>query len=142
MDPARLLISVATIAITIDQIQEAREAASSTLSLIRAQIQILEAGVQRIQEWLHFTDPSSKAQVMHSLHDAIATVNGCVDRLQYDLASTTTTGPKASRLLGRVGSVRWSRANFVYNEPILRKHLTDVRECVSLIHFTLSVCQL
>lgn len=142
MDPAGLLLSVATIAVTIDQIQESYNATSGTLQLIRSQIKILETGVQRIQEWLHFTDPTSKAQVMDSLQDAIFTVYAAVERLQEDLASITRTGPKTSKMLGRSGSDQWVKTKFAYNEPRMRKHLTDVRECVSLIHFTLSVSQL
>lgn len=142
MDPAGLLMSVATIAITIDEIQATFSSASGTLDVIRSQIKILETGVQRIQEWLHFTDPTSKAQVMHSLQDAVATVNAAVQRLQDDLATITRTGPKTTKLLGRTGSDQWMKTKFAINETRMRKHLTDVRECVSLIHFTLSVCQL
>ena len=142
MDPAGLLLSVASIAITIDQLQESYNSTYSTLSLIRSQIKILEAGVQRIQEWMHWTDPSSKAQVVSSLQDAILTVNGAVERLQVCLSSIIGTGPATTRLLGRTGSDQWTKTKFAYNEPFLRKHLTDVRECVSLIQFTLSVCQL
>ena len=142
MDPAGLLISIATIALTIDQINETYASSSKTLALIRAQIRILETGTQRIQEWLHFTDPTSQAQVSRSLHDSIATVNSSIESLQEDLDHITRSGPKASKMLGRAGSDQWTKAKFAMNENRLRKHLTDVRECASLIHFTLSVCQL
>ena len=142
MDPAGLLLSVASIAMTIDRIQQSYNATPSTLSLIQSQIRILETGIQRIQEWLHFTDPTSKAHVMHSLQDAVFTVHARVERLQEDLTFITRTGPKTSKMLGRAGSDQWVKTKFVYNEARMRRHLTDVRECVSLIHFTLSVCQL
>ena len=142
MDPAGLLLNIATVLITIDQLQQNYDASSGTLSSIGTQTKILEASLSRVREWLHYTDPSSKAQVMHSLQDAIETVTGCIYRLQNDLDSTTRTGPKTSRFLGRTGSDQWVKTKFAFNEARLKRHLTDVRECVSLVHFTLSVCQL
>jgi hypothetical protein len=142
MDPASLLITIATTAITIDQIQQTFSAAPATLAMISSQMRILETGVQRIQQWLHYTDHFSKAQVMHSLEDAINTVQSSLDRLQHDLDFITQTGPKTSKMLGRVGSDGFMRAKFALNEGTLRRRLADVRECVSLVHFTLSVCQL
>ncbi|KAK3616177.1 hypothetical protein LTR56_026125 [Elasticomyces elasticus] len=142
MDPAGLLLSLATIAYTLDEISESYSSASSTLSLINSQIRILEAGTQRIQEWLHHTDPQSRVQLMASLGDAIGTVNSSLERLQDDVASLSHTGPKTTRLLGKTGSNQWAKTKFVYNEGRLRKHLTDVRECAHLMHFTLNVCQL
>jgi len=142
MDPAGLLISIATIACTLDELSETYNSASNTLSLIRSQIKILETGAQRIQEWLHFTDPTSKMQIMGSLRDAVATVNSSLQRLQDDITSISHTGPKTTKVLGRSGSNQWLKAKFTYNESRMRKHLTDVRECASLMHFTLNVCQL
>lgn len=142
MDPAGTLISIATIAVIVDELLESYKDAPRVLSSIRTQIKILEAGVQRIQEWLHFTEPTSKAHVLSSLHDATATVDASIGSLKDDLDAITNTGPKTQKILGRQGSDKWTQAKFTYNEGRLRKHLTDMRECVSLMHFTLTVCQL
>lgn len=142
MDPAGLLISIATIAYTLDDLSESYGNASSTLALIKAQIKILETGTQRIQEWMHFTDPSSKGQVMQSLSDAVATVNSSLERLHEDIAGITHTGPKTQKVLGRMASDQWIKTKFVYSEGRMRKHLADVRECTSLVSFALNVCQL
>ncbi|KAK5134131.1 hypothetical protein LTR08_006906 [Meristemomyces frigidus] len=142
MDPAGLLISIATIAYTLDELSEGYSSASSTLSLIKSQVKLLETGATRIQEWLWFTDPTSQMVVMHSLRDAIATVNSSLERLQGDITEITHTGPKTARLLGRTRSDQWVKTKFAYNEGRMRKHLTDVRECASLMYFTLNVCQL
>lgn len=142
MDPAGILLSIATIAYTLDELSDSYANASSTLSLIRSHIRVLEAGTQRIQEWLHFTDPTSRVQVMASLGDAIGTVNSSLERLQEDIASLSHTGPKTAKILGKTGSNQWAKTKFVYNEGRLRRHLTDVRECAALMHFTLNVCQL
>ena len=142
MDPAGLLLSVASVVVTLDQLQDSYNAASSTLSLVRSQIKVLETGTQRVQEWLHFTDPTSKAQVMQSLHGAVLTVQSAVLRLQEDLKLITQTGPRTAKVLGRTGSDQWMKTKFVYNEARMRQNLTDLRECVSLMNFTLTVCQL
>lgn len=142
MDPAGLLISIASIAYALDSLAESYNSASNTLGLIKSQIRILETGAARIQEWLHFTDASSKTQVQQSLQDAAATVNASLQRLNEDLGSISHTGPRTAKLLGRTGSDQWMKTKFVYNEGRMRKHLTDVRECASLMHFTLNVCQL
>lgn len=142
MDPAGLLISIATIACTLDELSTTYNSASNTLALIKSQIKILETGAQRIQEWLHFTDPTSQMQVMHSLRDAIATVNSSLQRLQDDVTDTTRTGPKHVKLLGRTCSDQWLETEFAYDEARMRTHLTDTRECASLMQFTLNVCQL
>lgn len=142
MDPAGTLISIATIAVFVDELLENYKDAPRVLQSIRTQIKILEAGVQRIQEWLHFTEPTSKAHVLGSLHDATATVDNCMDSLKDDLDAITSTGSKTQRILGRQGSDKWTQAKFCYNDARLRKQLTDMRECVSLMHFTLTVCQL
>lgn len=142
MDPAGLLISIASIAYTLDELSESYNAASGTLALIKTQIKILETGTQRIQEWLHFTDPTSVGQVRASLADAIGTVNDALHRLQEDVENVTHTGAKTAKFLGRTASDQWVKTKFVYSEGRMRKHLTDVRECASLMHFTLNVCQL
>lgn len=142
MDPAGLLISIATIAYALDELADSYNSASSTLSLIKSQIRILETGATRIQEWLHVTDWTSKTQVMHSLRDAIATVNSALLRLQDDVEEITHTGPRTAKLLGRTGSDQWMKTKFTFNEARMRKHLTDVRECTSLMAFSLNVCQL
>ncbi|KAK5123201.1 hypothetical protein LTR85_003400 [Meristemomyces frigidus] len=142
MDPAGLLISIATIAYTLDELTASYHSASDTLSLIKTHIKILETGATRIQEWLHYTDLPSQMQVMHSLRDAVATVNSSLQRLQWDIEEITHTGPKTAKLLGRSGSDQWMKTKFTFNEARLRKHLTDVRECASLVNFTLNVCQL
>ncbi|TKA25713.1 hypothetical protein B0A50_05808 [Salinomyces thailandicus] len=142
MDPAGLLISIATIACTLDELSQSYNSATNTLSLIRAQVKVLETGTQRIQEWLHFTDPQSKMQVHASLRDAVGTVDSSLQRLHEDIVDITHTGPKTSKLLGSTGTDQWMKTKFIYNESRLRSHLTDVRECASLLHFTLNVCQL
>ena len=142
MDPAGLLISIATLAIILEDVSESYNAASGTLSLIKSQIKILETGAQRIQEWLHFTPMADQAKIRQSLWDSIATVDGSLARLREEVESITHTGPRARKMLGRNGSDQWVKAKFVLNEANLRKHLTDVRECTSLLHFTLNVCQL
>ncbi|KAK3071309.1 hypothetical protein LTR53_008846 [Teratosphaeriaceae sp. CCFEE 6253] len=142
MDPGGLLLSIATIVICLDEITESYASASATLGLIKAQIRVLEAGTRRVQEWLHYTDPQSRAGVMASLGDAIGTVASSMERLNEDIAALAHTGPKTAKLLGKNGSSQWARTKFVYNEGRLRRHLTDVRECASLMHFTLNVCQL
>ena len=137
-----VVLSIATIAFTLDELSGSYSSASSTLSLIKSQIKILETGATRIQEWLWYTDPTSQMVVMGSLRDAIATVNSSLERLQGDITEITHTGPRTARLLGRSRSDQWVKTKFAINEARMRKHLTDVRECASLMYFTLNVCQL
>ena len=136
------MLSIATIVYTLDELSTSYNTASTTLSLIRSQIKVIETGATRIQEWLWYTDPTSQMVVMSSLRDAIATVNSSLERLQGDITEITHTGPKTARLLGRSGSDQWVKTKFAYSETRMRKHLTDVRECASLMYFTLNVCQL
>ena len=136
------MLSIATIVYTLDELSTSYNTASTTLSLIRSQIKVIETGATRIQEWLWYTDPTSQMVVMSSLRDAIATVNSSLQRLQGDITEITHTGPKTARLLGRTASDQWVKTKFAYNEARMRKHLTDVRECASLMYFTLNVCQL
>ncbi|KAI7195265.1 hypothetical protein KC363_g1673 [Hortaea werneckii] len=139
MDPAGLLISIATIAHTLEELSGSYSGTSDTLSTLKTQIKILETGTQRIQEWLHFTDPGSQMKVHGSLRDAVATVDSSLRRLHEDLTSLQSTSGQP--LDGR-GHGRDAKAKFAYNESRMQRHLTDVRECSSLMHFTLNVCQL
>ncbi|KAK0262891.1 hypothetical protein B0A54_08990 [Friedmanniomyces endolithicus] len=138
MDPGGLLLSIAAISDSIDALSESYNAASSTLGLVRSQIKILEAGTQRIQEWLHFTDPTDHILVWASLGVAIGTVNTALERLQDDVVSTSHTGANTAKVRGD----QWARAKSAHNEGRLRVDLTDVRECCHLMHFSLQVCQL
>lgn len=79
---------------------------------------------------------------MASLSDAIETVNDSLERLREDVAVLTQSGWKTTQLLGKTASNQWTKTKFLMDESRLRKHLTDVRECASLLHFTLNVCQL
>lgn len=142
MDPFGTLVSIATIAVTLQEFADSFEEAPASLLSIKAQIKVVETGVKRVQEWLHFTDPTSRAEVQDSLHEAIATVDASVRSLKDDLDSVLYSGPKATRVLGRQGSDRWTRTKFAWNEKILTRHLTDMRECALLLVFTLTVCQL
>ncbi|EMD00842.1 hypothetical protein BAUCODRAFT_20857 [Baudoinia panamericana UAMH 10762] len=142
MDPAGLLISVATILIVLDELTESYGSANNTLALIKSQVKVLEAGTQRIQEWLWYTDPASKSELMESLGDAVSTVNAALQRLQEEIEAITRTGPRTAKLLGKAGSDQWVKTKFVYSEGRMRRHLTDVRECASLMSFCLTVCQL
>ena len=145
MDPAGLLICVGNVLDSLDHVADTYNPDPGTFSLLRSQLKILEAGVQRIQEFLHFTDPTTKAQITSSLTESISTVTSCAGRLQEDLASITRANPTALDSATPSGSSPASpaeRPKFTYNESRMRKNLTDVRECVSLIHFTVSVCQL
>lgn len=45
MDPARLLISIGTLAVILDDFSQSYRSASGTLATIQAQIRILEAGM-------------------------------------------------------------------------------------------------
>ncbi|KAI7152825.1 hypothetical protein KC349_g8747 [Hortaea werneckii] len=139
MDPAGLLISIATIAHTLEELSESYSGTSDTLSTLKTQIKILETGTQRIQEWLHFTDPGSQMKVHGSLRDAVATVDSSLRRLHEDL---TSLGSTSGQPLDGQGHRRDAKAKFAYNESRMQRHLTDVRECSSLMHFTLNVCQL
>lgn len=142
MDPAGTLLSIAQIIVILTDFADSFDEAPRTLSSIRAQIRVVEAGVKRIQEWMHFTDPTSKAVIQESLQEAIATVDDSVGSLKEDLDLILYSGPKMTKLLGRQGSDRWSQTKFAWNEPKLSKHLTDMRECALLLSFTLTVCQL
>lgn len=145
MDPAGLLICVGSVLESLDHVSETYNPDPGTFSLIRSQLKILEAGIQRIQEFLHFTDPTSRAQITSSLTESISTVTSCAGRLQEDLASITRARPTefdSAVPNGTASDDPAERPKFTYNESRMRKNLTDVRECVSLIHFTFSVCQL
>ncbi|KAK0859425.1 hypothetical protein LTS02_009238 [Friedmanniomyces endolithicus] len=138
MDPGGLLLSIAAISDNIDALSESYNSASSTLGLVRSQIKVLEAGTQRIQEWLHFTDPTDHILVWASLGVAIGTVNSSLDRLQDDVVSISHTGANTAKVRGD----QWARTKFAHNEGRLRVDLTDLRECCHLMHFSLQVCQL
>jgi len=64
MDPGGLLLSIAAISDNIDALSESHKSAVSTLGLVRSQIRALEAGTQRIQEWLHFTGKARRGVIM------------------------------------------------------------------------------
>jgi ankyrin repeat protein len=142
MDPVGTLWSIAAIGVTLQEFVESYEDAPASLSSIKAQIQVVETGVRRVQEWLHFTDPRSRAEVQESLQAAIATVDSSMKSLKGTLDSILHSGPRATKLLGRQGSDRWTQTKFAWNEKILNRHLTDMRECALLLTFTLTVCQL
>lgn len=142
MDPAGTLLSIAQIIVILTDFAESFDEAPRSLSSIRAQIRVVEAGVKRIQEWMHFTDPTSKAVIQDSLQEAIATVDDSVGSLKEDLDLILRSGPKRTKLLGRQGSDKWTQTKFAWNEPKLSKHVTDMRECALLLSFTLTVCQL
>lgn len=137
MDPAGLLLRIANPAYNLGKLCEIHSPMSfPILFSIRTQVVILQTGVQRIQEWLHFTDPASKSQVLPSLHQAIQTVDATVQRLNECVDSLAKLEQKS---LDQPGG---SDSDTDHDERSLQKHLTDVRECASLIHLTLSVCQL
>lgn len=142
MDPAGTLLSIAQIVIILTEFADSFDEAPRTLSSIRAQIRVVETGVKRIQEWMHFTDPTSKAVIQDSLQEAIATVDDSVGSLKEDMDLILHSGPKMTKLLGRQGSDKWTQTKFAWNEPKLSKHVTDMRECALLLSFTLTVCQL
>jgi ankyrin repeat protein len=142
MDPAGTLLSIAQIIVILTDFAESFDEAPRILSSIRAQIRVVETGVRRIQEWMHFTDPTSKAVIQDSLQEAIATVDDSVGSLKEDLDLILRSGPKMTKLLGRQGSDKWTQTKFAWNEPKLSKHVTDMRECALLLSFTLTVCQL
>ncbi|KAM0700921.1 hypothetical protein Q7P35_012643 [Cladosporium inversicolor] len=142
MDPAGTLLSIAQIIIILTDFAESFDEAPRSLSSIRAQIRVVETGVRRIQEWMHYTDPTSKAVIQDSLQEAIATVDDSVGSLKEDLDLILRSGPKMTKLLGRQGSDKWTQTKFAWNEPKLSKHVTDMRECALLLSFTLTVCQL
>ncbi|KAK0305360.1 hypothetical protein LTR01_006886 [Friedmanniomyces endolithicus] len=138
MDPGGLLLSIAAISDNIDALSESHKSAVSTLGLVRSQIRALEAGTQRIQEWLHFTDPTDHILVWASLGVAIGTVNTALERLQDDVVSISHTGANTAKVRGD----QWASTQSAHNEGRLRMDLTDVRECCHLMQFSLQVCQL
>ncbi|KAK6439926.1 hypothetical protein LTR95_003861 [Oleoguttula sp. CCFEE 5521] len=142
MDPVGTLLSIAALALIIDDLCGAYAEAPRTLAAIRLQIKILETCLLRVQEWLHFTDPTTKAQIMGSINDATFTVDSALQALRADLTEITGNGSKTVKVLGRQGSDQWTKTKFAWNEARLRRHLTDMRECASLMHFVLAVCQL
>lgn len=133
MDPAGLLVSVNATQYKLDKFSATYRSAAGTLGHIASQIQSLKSGTERMQEWLHFTDPSSKIQITFGLRDAMATINHSLQRLQYDLEAIHGISETAAS-----GGKELSP----YNEAQMKKHLTDVRECVCLLRFGLNVCQL
>lgn len=142
MDPVGTLWSLAAIAVTVQEFAESFEDAPASLLSIKAQIKVVETGIRRVQEWLHFTDPRSRAEVQESLQEAIATVDASMRSLKETLDSILHSGPKATKLLGRQGSDKWTQTKYAWNEKVLNRHLTDMRECALLLGFTLTVCQL
>ena len=142
MDPVGTLWSIAAIVVALQQFAESYEDAPALLLSIRAQVKVVETGVRRVQEWLHFTEPRSRAEVQGSLQEAIATVDSSVRSLKESLDSILPSGPKATKILGRQGSDRWTQTKYAWNEKTLNRHLADMRECALLLAFTLTVCQL
>jgi ankyrin repeat protein len=142
MDPAGTLLAITEIFIRLQDFSDLFDEAPRTLNSIRAQIKVVETGVKRIQEWMHFTDPTSKAVIQEALQEAIATVDDSVGSLKQDLDLILSSGPKMTKLLGRQGSDKWTQTKFAWNEARLSKHVTDMRECALLLSFTLTVCQL
>jgi ankyrin repeat protein len=142
MDPVGTLWSIASIVVTLQDFVESYEDAPASLLSIRAQIKVVETGVRRVQEWLHFTDPRSRAEVQESLQEAIATVDASMRSLKETLDSILHSGPTATKILGRQGSDKWTQTKYAWNEKVLNRHLTDMRECALLLAFTLTVCQL
>lgn len=55
MDPAGLLISIATVALVLDDFTENYSSASVVLDQIKSQVRVLESTTARIQEWCKFT---------------------------------------------------------------------------------------
>ena len=96
MDPVGTLWSIAAIVVTLQDFVESYEDAPASLLSIRAQIKVVETGVRRVQEWLHFTDPRSRAEVQESLQEAIATVDSSMRSLKETLDSMLHSGPTAT----------------------------------------------
>ena len=141
MDPGQLLVSVVALIATVDHLQQTYQANPTTLASIESQLKTLEACLERIQEWQHYTDPQSEAQVLAGLQESTKTIAHCVRRLQQDLESTAAPTATAASLLVRSGSNGWVKRS-TDDEIRLKKHFVDVRQCVCLAQFTLSVCQL
>lgn len=142
MDPVGTLLSIASILRDLQDLSDSYAEAPATLVSIQSQIRIVQSGVNRINEWLHFTDPTSRAQVQESLQESIAAVDASVRSLHEDLQDVQNHSSKAIKVLGRQGSDQWTKTKFALNEPRIRKHLTDMRELALLMSFTLTVCQL
>jgi hypothetical protein len=100
MDPAGTLLAITEIFIRLQDFSDLFDEAPRTLNSIRAQIKVVETGVKRIQEWMHFTDPTSKAVIQEALQEAIATVDDSVGSLKQDLDLILSSGPKMTKLLG------------------------------------------
>ncbi|KAK4553181.1 hypothetical protein LTR86_009711 [Recurvomyces mirabilis] len=126
----------------LEALANSHKTASETLSLIREQVKALQAGTQRIQEWLHFTEPTERAQVTGSVQDAVATVRSSLERLQDGVTTNSQGGNHAVKLTDDNNDSQHGEGTLIHNEARMRKYLVDLRECASLIQFTLNVCQL
>jgi hypothetical protein len=142
MDPATVLFRLTALSAAVDYIQETYYAIPGTFASIRTQLNSLESGLERIQEWQHYTDPQSEAQVLPSLHEAMKTVGGCLQELRNDLEYPQQPATPTTKFSDWTGSEPWTKVESMFNEPRLNRYLIDIRQCVYLTQFTLLVCQL
>nr|POE88334.1 isoform 2 of ankyrin-3 [Quercus suber] len=128
MDPGGLLLRIAILASSLETITGANETVSYILSLVQSQATGLQTGLHQIQEWLHFSDTASKSQVLPSLQDAMDTVDATVQRLSDDVeVLLIELGTSGADLQDEDLLTESHRA---HSEQRLRRHLTDLRECV------------
>ena len=142
MDPATVLFRLIALSAAIDYVEHTYHTIPGALASIKSQLKTLESGLERIQEWQHYTDPQSEAQVLPSLHEAMKTVGGYLLRLRDDLESTQQPGNSATSSFDRTGIESRTKVQPTFNEPRLNRYLIDLQHCVSLTQFTLLVCQL
>lgn len=140
MDPAGLLSSVTALLSTIDSIQRTYRTLPEPLGSIRSQLEALESNIEHIQEWQHYTDPQSEARALPGVHETTKTVEWSLQRLQSDLESRSTLADANSAAYNTQKDQRRGES-FMLNEYGLQKHLVDVRQCISLTQFLLSICQ-
>lgn len=128
----------------LQEVQDRLDDADSTLEMIRAQIDILITNIQSIQTWIDSSaaETMNKTNIQSNLEKALDVVASVVVRLQTDLHIITARPTGMMSNMGRNMTARWMKAKYLFNEDTMRRHLTDVRECVALVHFTLTVAQL
>lgn len=141
MDPAAVLLNVNTLAAAVQYVQNSYQAVPATFGSIHAELKTLGTHLERIQEWQHYTDPRSEAQILPSLKEVMSTVGPCIHQFQTDLESPppsafSTSGPSSGNDGDRKGGT-----SLHCNDSSLKRHLVNVSQCASLMQFMASVCQ-
>jgi ankyrin repeat protein len=129
MEAVGLIYAVKKLSLAVDDALTSYRDVHGTLAAIRSQVSALDVSTGQIQGWFDKSSKAGKQQLSPSIDDAVGLVEREAGQLELDL----------KKIAGAAGSNVHPALDA---EAQLRERLGDIREGVSLVNFTLTVCRL